>query len=61
MAVSANARGGNKQGRGDGQKMTPEIYFARKLAANDKKTRDNTLKKLKKWLGARSTVPDGKL
>ena len=48
MAVSAIARGVNKQCRSEGQKMTQEIYFARKLAANDEKTRDRTLKNLKK-------------
>ena len=55
MAVSKTRGADNR-----GQKLTPEIYFARKLAANDKKTRDKTLKKLKKWVTARSSVPDGR-
>lgn len=41
------------------KKMTPEIYFARKLASNEKKVRDKSLKKLKRWIAARSAVPDG--
>jgi hypothetical protein len=40
-------------------KMTPEIYFARKLASNEKKIRDRSLKKLRRWIAARSAVPDG--
>lgn len=40
--------------------MTPEIYFARKLASNEKKIRDRSLKKLRRWIEARSSVPDGK-
>ena len=55
MAVSVNARGSVSCAK----KMTPEIYFARKLASNDKKIRDKTLKKLKKWINARSNVTDG--
>ncbi|KAK4023287.1 hypothetical protein OUZ56_008705 [Daphnia magna] len=38
--------------------MTPEVYFARKLASNEKKIRDRSLKKLRRWIAARSTVPD---
>lgn len=41
------------------KKMTPEIYFARKLASNEKKIRDRSLKKLKRWIAARSAVADG--
>lgn len=41
------------------KKMTPEIYFARKLASNEKKIRDRSLKKLRRWIAARSAVPDG--
>jgi len=53
MAVS-ETRGKTEKAK----KMTPEIYFARKLASNEKKIRDKSLKKLKRWLAARSAVPD---
>lgn len=55
MAVSTKTRGTGK----NANKMTPEIYFARKLASNEKKIRDKALKKLKRWIAARSSVPDG--
>ena len=54
MAVS-QSRGKAEKAK----KMTPEIYFARKLASNEKKIRDKSLKKLKRWIAARSAVPDG--
>ena len=57
MAVSGKPRGHNESEK----KMTPEIFFARKLASNDKKIRDKNLKKLKKWISARSNVPDGNI
>ncbi len=55
MAVSTKTRGKGV----NANKMTPEIYFARKLASNEKKIRDKSLKKLKRWIAARSAVPDG--
>ena len=36
-----------------------EIYFAKKLANNDKKIRDRTLKKLKSWLKSKGTSEEG--
>ena len=54
MAVTTVARGTSEN-----KSMTPEIFFARKLASNEKKTRDKFLKKLKKWISARSHTPDG--
>lgn len=35
-----------------------EIKFGRRLAANDKKTRDKALKKLKAWLRKQSELSD---
>jgi len=55
MAVTTKTRGKGESA----MKMTPEIFFARKLASNEKKIRDKFLKKLKKWISARSNVPDG--
>jgi len=60
MAVSSDLRIKNKPVVKAGTKMTPEIYFARKLASNEKKIRDRSLKKLRRWIEARSSVPDGK-
>lgn len=58
MAVASDSRVNRPQKAGN--KMTPEIYFARKLASNEKKIRDKSLKKLRRWIAARSAVPDGK-
>ena len=55
MAVTTKTRGTDQSA----MKMTPEIFFARKLASNEKKIRDKFLKKMKKWINARSKVPDG--
>merc|ERR1712136_547234 len=54
MAVTTKTRGKDESP----MKMTPEIFFARKLASNEKKIRDKFLKKLKKWISARSKVSD---
>lgn len=64
MAVSTKTRGKSindpkLQIENAAKKMTPEVYFARKLASNEKKIRDRSLKKLRRWIAARSTVPDG--
>ncbi|XP_045026864.1 ribosomal RNA processing protein 1 homolog A [Daphnia magna] len=63
MAVSTKTRGKSindpkLQIENAAKKMTPEVYFARKLASNEKKIRDRSLKKLRRWIAARSTVPD---
>ncbi|KAK4023702.1 hypothetical protein OUZ56_009101 [Daphnia magna] len=63
MAVSTKTRGKSLndpklQIKNAGKKMTPEVYFAKKLASNEKKIRDRSLKKLRRWIAARSTVPD---
>lgn len=55
MAVSTKTRGKGQ----NANKMTPEIYFARRLASNEKKIRDKSLKKLRRWITAKSAVPDG--
>merc|ERR1712071_336121 len=53
IAVTTVARGTSEN-----KSMTPEIFFAPKLASNEKKTRDKFLKKMKKWISARSHTPD---
>lgn len=37
-----------------------EIYFAKKLANNDKKIRDKALKKLKSWLESKGKSEKGR-
>ncbi|XP_057364663.1 ribosomal RNA processing protein 1 homolog [Daphnia carinata] len=63
MAVSTKTRGKSQNDpklkiENAAKRMTPEVYFARKLASNEKKIRDRSLKKLRRWIAARSTVPD---
>lgn len=44
-----------------GEVGSAEIYFAKKLANNDKKVRDKCVKQLKLWIGSKIKSGKGKM
>lgn len=44
----------NKMAKNDGVEFSAEVHFAQRLASNEKKIRDKAMRKLKKWLDAKS-------
>ena len=48
-----------KRSRGKRSVGSAEVYFAKKLANNDKKVRDRAVKRLKVWLSSRSRSNSG--
>lgn len=64
MKASEQTKPRGDNSRKNGNKailVAQEISFAKVLAGNDKKLRDRGVKRLRKWLSARSNSEPGKL